>query len=66
MVKGSVMSIEKITSIAFEEILELSEQKPMTQKILQQIEVLYDEILIDEQIKYAWIMEGIMLELDKK
>jgi len=60
------MSIEKITSIAFEEILELSEQKPMTQKILQQIEVLYDEILIDEQIKYAWIMEGIMLELDKK
>jgi len=60
------MSIEKITSIAFEEILELSEQKPMTQKILQQIEALYDEILIDEQIKYAWIMEGIMLDLDEQ
>ena len=51
----------ELTSIAFDEILELSNIQPMTQENFDRIKDLYPEILFEEQEKYAWILEGIWI-----
>ena len=55
----------EFTSIAFDEIVELSLKTPMTEKILKQISNLSKEIIVDEEIKVVWVLEGIMLQLDE-
>ena len=55
----------EFTSIAFDEIVELSLTTPMTEKILKQIINLSKEIIVDEEIKVAWVMEGVMLKLNE-
>lgn len=51
----------ELTSIAFDEILELSNIQPMTQQNFDRIKDLYPEILFEEQDKYVWILEGIWI-----
>lgn len=55
----------EFTSIAFDEIVELSLTTPMTEKILKQIINLSKEIIVDEEIKVAWVLEGVMLKLNE-
>jgi|TARA_R110000823_G_C15795563_1_gene486623 hypothetical protein len=63
MVREYLMA--EFTSIAFDEIVELSLTTPMTEKILKQIINLSKEIIVDEEIKVAWVMEGVMLKLNE-
>lgn len=55
----------EFTSIAFDEIVELSLTTPMTEKILKQIINLSKETIVDEEIKVAWVLEGVMLKLNE-
>lgn len=55
----------EFTSVAFDEIVELSLTTPMTEKILKQIINLSKEIIVDEEIKVAWVLEGVMLKLNE-
>lgn len=56
----------KFTSIAFDEILVLSEKQTVTKQDFDRIKELYPEILINEQEKYAWILEGIWVSSNGK
>ena len=58
--------MSEFTSIAFDEILVLSEKQPITQKTFDRIEELYPTILVEEQEKYAWILEGIYVSSNGK
>ena len=55
----------EFTSVAFDEIVELSLKTPMTEKILKQIMNLSEDIIVDEEVKVAWVLEGVMLQLDE-
>ena len=56
----------KFTSIAFDEILVLSKKQTVTKQDFDRIKELYPEILINEQEKYAWILEGIWVSSNGK
>lgn len=60
------MNIEQITSIAFDEIFEISMKPSVSKKDFKKIEELSKDILVTEQEKYAWILEGIWIESEGK
>jgi len=52
-------------TIAFDEIIRLSEIVPMTEKLSKEILDLSKHIITEEQYDFAWVMEGVMLQLDE-
>ena len=52
----------EFTSIAFDEILKISMKQSVSKQDFEKIKELSKDILITEQEKYAWILEGIWID----
>lgn len=52
----------EFTSVAFDEILEISKKQSVSKQDFEKIKELSKDILVTEQIKYAWILEGIWID----
>lgn len=51
----------EFTSVAFDEILEISMKQSVSKQDFERIKELSTNILVTEQEKYAWILEGIWI-----
>jgi hypothetical protein len=51
----------EFTSVAFDEILEISMKQSVSKQDFERIKELSSNILVTEQEKYAWILEGIWI-----
>ena len=52
----------EFTSVAFDEILEISMKQSVSKQDFERIKELSTNILVTEQEKYAWILEGIWID----
>ena len=50
------------TSVAFDEILEISKKQTVSKQDFERIKELSTNILATEEEKYAWILEGIWID----
>ncbi len=56
----------EFTSVAFDEILEISMKQSVSKQDFERIKELSTNILVTEQVKYAWILEGIWIDSEGK